>query len=162
MLKFVAAWSLKYSFMKAEWFLPILQNCRAKGLRRCKKQVSANPSILAQKLTLKEPEHFGDLKAGGGLNQPTTVFMLLYSQFQWKSFIKGLKWKLASLSTCRVFEHHPKLCSFAVRWRRSRLLWPRKFSSFRYYNFWKVVIFDLHGQYVYQMKAENILNSNLT
>ena len=113
-------------------------------------------------LTLKEPEYFGDLKAGGGLNQPTTVFVLLYSQFPWKSFIKGLKWKLASLSTCRVFEHHPKLHSFAMRWRRSSLLWPRKFSSFRYYNFWKVVIFDLHGQYVYQMKAENILNSNLT
>ena len=28
-------------------------------------------------LTLKEPEYFGDLKAEGGLNQPTTVFVLL-------------------------------------------------------------------------------------
>ena len=42
--------SFWYSFMEAEWFLPILQNHRAKGLRRCKKLVSANPSILTQKL----------------------------------------------------------------------------------------------------------------
>ena len=42
--------SFRYSFMEAEWFLPILQNRRAKGLRRCKKQVSANPSILTLKL----------------------------------------------------------------------------------------------------------------
>ena len=41
--------SFRYLFMEAEWFLPILQNRRARGLRRCKKQVSANPSILTQK-----------------------------------------------------------------------------------------------------------------
>ena len=29
-------------------------------------------------------------------------------------------------------------------------------------EFGKFIIFDLHGQYVHQMKAENILNSNLT
>ena len=74
----------------------------------------------------------------------------------------GLKWKLTSLSTSRAFEHLPKLHSFVVRWRRSSLLWPRKFSNFRCYNFWKFVIFVLHGQYVYQMKAGNILHSNLT
>ena len=31
-----------YLFMEAEWFLPILQNCRAKGLRRLKNWVSLN------------------------------------------------------------------------------------------------------------------------
>ena len=36
-------------------------------------------------LTLKEPEYFGCLKAGGGLNQPTTVFVLLCCQFPCKS-----------------------------------------------------------------------------
>ena len=40
----------RYSFMEAKWFLPILQNHRATGLRRCKKQVSANPSIFTLKL----------------------------------------------------------------------------------------------------------------
>ena len=42
--------SFRYSFMEAEWFLSILQNHRAKGLRRCKKQMSALPSILTPKL----------------------------------------------------------------------------------------------------------------
>ena len=42
------------------------------------------------------------------------------------------------------------------------VLWHRKFSNFRCYNFWKFVIFVLHGQYVYQMKAGTILHSNLT
>ena len=117
---------------------------------------------IIQILTLNRPEYFVDLKAGGGRNHPAAVFVLLYWQFPCKSFINGLKWKLTSLSTCRVFEHHPKLHSFAVRWRRSSLLWPRKFSNFRYYNFWKFVILVLHRQYVYQMKAGNILHSNLT
>ena len=61
--------------------------------------------------------------------------------FHQKSTKHGLKWKLASLSTSRAFEHHPKLHSFVVRCRRSSLLWLRKFSNFRYYNFWKFVIF---------------------
>ena len=46
--------------------------------------------------------------------------------FHQKSTKHGLKWKLASLSTYRAFEHHPKLHSFVVRCRRSSLLWPRK------------------------------------
>ena len=36
-----------------------------------------------------------------------------------------------------------------------------KFSSFWLANFWKMIIFHLHGQYAYQMKAEIILNSHL-
>ena len=36
--------SFRYSFMEAEWFLPILQNHRAKGLRRLKNWVSPNYS----------------------------------------------------------------------------------------------------------------------
>ena len=88
-----------------------------------------------------------------------SYFSLVFHQ---KSAKHGLKWKLASLSTSRAFEHHPKLHSFVVRWRRSSLLWPRKFAHFRYSDFWKFIIFDLHGQYVHQMKAGNILNANLT
>ena len=71
-----------------------------------------------------------------------------------------LKWKLASLSACRVFEHHPKLHSFAARWRLSSLVWLTKIANFWDDNFWKIIIFYLHRQYVHQMKAENILNSN--
>ena len=59
---------------------------------------------------------------------------------------------LTSFPICRAFEKSPKLYSFAVRGRRSHLLSPQKSSS----------IFELYGQYVHQMKAENILNSNLT
>ena len=36
-----------------------------------------------------------------------------------------------------------------------------KFSSFWHVDFWKMMIFHLHGQYAYQMKAEIILNSYL-
>ena len=73
-----------------------------------------------------------------GRNPPHMVFELLYYFLSWKSFINGLKWKLPSLSTCRVFEHHPKFHSFDVRWRKSSLLWPQKFANFWYYNFWKI------------------------
>ena len=98
---------------------------------------------------------------GGGMcpQEFLSCYVLVFHQ---KSTKHGLKWKLASLSTSRAFEHLPKLHSFVIRWRRSSLLWPRKFSNFRCYNFWKFVIFVLHGQYVYQMKAGNILHSNLT
>ena len=34
-------------------------------------------------------------------------------------------------------------------------------DNFRFNNFGTFIIFDLHRQYVYQMKAEIILNSNL-
>ena len=101
-------------------------------------------------------------KSRGGWINPQQFSRSCIANFHANQPKHHLKWKLASLSACRVFEHHSKLHSFAVRWRRSSLLWPRKFSSFRYHNFWKFVIFDLHGQYVHQMKAENILNANLT
>ena len=42
--------------------------------------------------------------------------------------------------------------------------WPSltlKFSSFWHADFWKMIIFRLHGQYAYQMKALSILNSYL-
>ena len=42
--------------------------------------------------------------------------------------------------------------------------WPSltlKFSRFWHADFWKMIIFHLHGQYAYQMKAEIILNSYL-
>ena len=68
----------------------------------------------------------------------SSYFVLVFQQ---KSTKHGLKWKLASLSTSRAFEHLPKLHSFVVRWRRSSLLWPRKFSNFQCYNFWNFVVF---------------------
>ena len=46
-----------------------------------------------------------------------------------------------------------------VRGRQSHLVWPWEKSSVK---IWPLPILDLYGQYVYQMKAENILNSNLT
>ena len=97
---------------------------------------------------------------GGIIPSVFSSYFILFSYH--KSTKQGFKWKLTSLSTCRVFEHHPKFNSFAIRWRRSSLIWPRKFPDFRYYNFWKFTIFYLNGQYVHQMKAENILNSDLT
>ena len=114
--------------------------------------------VLLHMLTLKRPGYFWSSKVG--LNQPPLIPVLLYCHFSFKSSTNGLKWELASLYTYRVFENHPIFCSFSARCRRSYLVWPRKFSSFRYDNFWKFIIFDLHGQYVHQMKAEDILNSN--
>ena len=97
---------------------------------------------------------------GGGLRpqDSSTYFIQIFHPNQPKHH---LKWKLASLSACRVFEHHPKLHSFAARWRRSSLVWLTKFANFWDDNFWKIIIFYLLRQYVHQMKAENILNSNL-
>ena len=67
-----------------------------------------------------------------------SYFVLVFHQ---KSTKHGLKWKLTSLSTSRAFEHLSTLHSFVVRRRRSSLLWPRKFSNFRCYNFWNFVVF---------------------
>ena len=119
-------------------------------------------ALISTALTLIKPCSLVNLKAVMGQNPPHVKLELLYYFLSLKSTKQDLKWNLASLSTTRAFEHHPKLHSFVIRWRRSSLLWPRKFSNFRYYNFWKFVIFVLHGQYVYQMKAGNILNANLT
>ena len=119
-------------------------------------------TIVSRSFNPNQSGRFGwSIEPGDGMcpQEFSSYFVLVFHQ---KSTKHGLKWKLASLSTSRAFEHLPKLHSFVVRRRLSSLLWPRKFSSFRYHNFWKLVIFDLHGQYVYQMKAENILNANLT
>ena len=97
-----------------------------------------------------------------GWNQDNAVFGLLRPHFSPKSTKHGLKWELECLSTYRISENHPMFCSFSVPWPWSSLVWARKFFSFRHENFWKFIIFDLHRQYVHQMKAENILNSNLT
>ena len=96
-----------------------------------------------------------------GLNQPFWLFELLRPHFLPKSTKHGLKWELASFSNYRVFENHPMFCIFLVWWRRSNIVWRGKIFSFRRDNFWKFIIFDLHWQYVYEMKAENILKSNL-
>ena len=113
-------------------------------------------------LTLKHPGFFDRPWPGGGGSKTKRFSIYNIAIFPSKSVKHGLKWKLTSLPNCRVLDYFSRLHSFAVRWRRSNLLWPWKFSSFQYHNFWKFVIFDLHGQYVHQMKAENILNANLT
>ena len=95
-------------------------------------------------------------------NQDIAAFGLSHRHFSPKSTKHGLKWELECLSTYRISENHPMFCSFSVPWPWSSLVWARKFFSFRHENFWKFIIFDLHRQYVHQMKAENILNSNLT
>ena len=69
---------------------------------------------------------------------------------------------LTSLPVCRALEQSPMSYSFAVRGRRSDLLSPRKIIRFQYAQILTSSIFELHGQYVHQIKAENILNSNLT
>ena len=112
-------------------------------------------------LTLIRPGFSVYLKTGGGLNQPFRLFELLRPHFLPKSTKHGLKWELASFSNYRVFENHPMFCRFLVWWRRSNIVWREKIFSFRRDNFWKFIIFDLHWQYVYEMKAENILKSNL-
>ena len=98
----------------------------------------------------------------GGWNQGIAAFGLSHRHFSPKSTKHGLKWELECLSTYRISENHPMFCSFSVPWPWSSLVWARKFFRFRHVNFWKFIIFDLHRQYVHQMKAENILNSNLT
>ena len=91
-----------------------------------------------------QPGLFGRSIARRGVECVHQPFWAISSLFFYQKSTKhGLKWKLVSLSTYRAFEHHPKLHSFVVRWHRSSLLWPRKFSSFRYHNFRKFVIFDL-------------------
>ena len=90
------------------------------------------------------------------------AFGLLHRHFLPKSTKHGLKWELECLSTYRISENYPMFCTFSVPWPWSSLVWARKFFSFRHENFWKFIIFDLRRQYVHQMKAENILNSNLT
>ena len=115
-------------------------------------------------LTLIRAGFLVDLNSGGGggWNQDNRVFGLLRPHFSPKSTKHGLKWELECLSTYRISENHPMFCSFSVPWPWSSLVWARKFFSFRHENFWKFIIFDLHRQYVHQMKAEIILNSNLT
>ena len=101
-------------------------------------------------------------RAGWGWNQDITAFGLLHCHFSPKSTKHGLKWELKCLSTYRISENHPMFCSFSVPWPWSSLVWARKFFSFRHENFRKFIVFDPHRQYVHQIKAENILNSNLT
>ena len=60
----------------------------------------------------------------------------------------------------RLVRFPPKLHTFAVRCRRSSLVWPRKFSIFQYYNFWKFVIFYLHSS-VAVLQSPMILKSEL-
>ena len=64
-----------------------------------------------------------------GWNHTIELFELLRPHFSCKSIKRDLKWKLTSLSTCRVFEHHPVLYNFAVRWHWSSLVCPQKFAS---------------------------------
>ena len=144
-----------------------LEKIKAYALCRIVKNTFITPSIIISvhfKKCLNPNQHglCGRSIARGGWNQDNAVFGLLRPHFSPKSTKHGLKWELECLSTYRISENHPMFCSFSVPWPWSSLVWARKFFSFRHENFWKFIIFDLHRQYVHQMKAENILNSNLT
>ena len=78
---------------------------------------------------------------GGGIHPPE--FLSYFSLvFHHKSTKHDLKWKLASLSTYRVFEHHPKLHTFVVSWRRSSLLWLIMFGTTILENLWFLTYMD--------------------
>ena len=79
--------------------------------------------------------------------------------FSSKSTKHGLKWKLTSSPICRVFDHFSMLNSLVGRGRRSTLVCLLAFGTtiFEISSF-----FYLHRQYVYQMKAKNIPDKNLT
>ena len=74
---------------------------------------------------------------------------------------------MVSNETCNLYtpiealKKHPRVCSFAVTWQQSKVVWQGKYFSFLHDNFQKFVIFHLYGQHIHQMIAENILNSNL-
>ena len=84
-----------------------------------------------------------------------------------KSTKHGFKWKLTSLSTCRVFDHICMLNSLAVRGRRSRLVSSLAFGTTIYeissfftkignmYIKWKLKTFQIriwHGKVWFVMK----------
>ena len=66
-----------------------------------------------------QPGFFGPSIARGGGMCPQEFLSYFVLVFHHKSTKQGLKWKLTSLSTCRVFEHHPKLDSFVMRQHQS-------------------------------------------
>ena len=74
----------------------------------------------------------------------------------------GLRWKLASLCTYMSFEIHPMFHKIFIRSSQSSPIWTEKiFSSFLSKNGEYSQYFDLHIQYLHQMKAQTILHSNL-
>ena len=69
----------------------------------------------------------------------------------------GLRWKLASLCTYMSFEIHPMFHKIFIRSSQSSPIWTEKiFSSFLSKNGEYSQYFDLHIQYLYQMKAQTI------
>ena len=96
--------------------------------------------------------------AGGGWISPPDFLSFYGPNFPQNQSKHGLKWNFASLHTNRNFEKNPRFCSFAVGLHRSELVW--KFPVW-HENFQKFTIFHVYRQYIHQMKAENILNSNL-
>ena len=74
----------------------------------------------------------------------------------------GLRWKLASLCTYMSFEIHPMFHKIFIRSIQSSPIWTEKnFLSFLSKNGEYSQYFDLHIQYLHQMKAQTILHSNL-
>ena len=102
------------------------------------------------------------IRWGVGDQSGTFLFIILiHCQISYKSNKNGLIWKLASLFTLKIIENHPFFRSFFVRLPWGPLVLQRNFLVFRSTIIWKIWIFDLHAQYAYQMKAKNILDSNL-
>ena len=97
----------------------------------------------------------------GGRIPPAGFWRFLSAYLMSESVKKVLKWKLASFWTHGVFENQPMLHIFVAVNRQNNHVRLWKFPSLRSQNFWKFTLFHLHRQYVYQMKAGIILNSNL-
>ena len=84
----------------------------------------------------------GSCTGGRGGIHPQEFLSYFGLVFHHKSTKHDLKWKLASLSTYRAFEHHPKLNTFVVSWRRSSLLWPLMFGTTILENLWFLTYMD--------------------
>ena len=89
---------------------------------------------------------------------PCNFVEVLQPQFSPKFIKNDLKWHLAYLFFYKNFKNHTAIQNFFKMERQSNLTWQRKIFSFKDENFWKSMIFDQHGQYIHQMKAEIISN----
>ena len=114
-------------------------------------------------LEVINPNHtglFGLSKNRRGVESTHQLFWASKAPFPPKSVQTWSQKNLESLYTYRSFEKHPRVCSFAVTWQQSKIVWLQKFFSFLQDNIQKCKIFHLYEQYMHQMKAENILKSN--
>ena len=101
-------------------------------------------------------------KVGGGSKWHIAPMLYFHPQKLSKLTKIGLIWKLASLCTYMNFEIHPMFHKIFIRSSQSSPIWTENFFlSFLSKNGEYSQYFDLHIQYLHQMKAQTILHSNL-